>query len=178
MALTWSGTTLITDIRDGRAHYPEAAAQPSLRPGLCQVKSLCGQTITRTALSASIGPVCPNCADIRRRARRTASRPVTSQASGPTLAVAADANDSIAVNENRDISPTSHGSDKSSASEWHAFAAVLATMPDLIERLTAAHTPTPDGRRCTACTTPGQGTPHEEWPCIIASLAAEAAARA
>jgi anthranilate phosphoribosyltransferase len=58
---------------------------------------------------------------------------------------------------------------------WLAFAAVLATMPDLVERLMAAHTPTPDGRLCTACTTPGQGTPQAPWPCAIALVAAEAA---
>jgi hypothetical protein len=61
------------------------------------------------------------------------------------------------------------------AGDWRAFAAVLATMPDVIERLAAEHTPTPDGRWCTACTTPGRGTPQARWPCALAALAAEAA---
>lgn len=58
---------------------------------------------------------------------------------------------------------------------WRTFAAVLATMPDVIDRISAAHTPTPDGRWCTECTTPGRGTPHSPWPCVIAALATEAA---
>jgi hypothetical protein len=58
---------------------------------------------------------------------------------------------------------------------WRAFAAELATMPDVIERLLTAHTSTPDGRWCVACTTPGRGTPHAPWPCPIAVMAADAA---
>jgi hypothetical protein len=64
---------------------------------------------------------------------------------------------------------------ESGAGDWRAFAAVLATMPEVIERLAAEHTPTPDGRWCTACTTPGRGTPQAHWPCALAALAAEAA---
>jgi hypothetical protein len=59
--------------------------------------------------------------------------------------------------------------------DWRAFIAVLAAMPDLVERLMAAHTPTLDGRWCKGCTTPGRGTPHGRWPCVFAVLAAEAA---
>jgi hypothetical protein len=101
---------------------------------------------------------------------------VTSQASGPALAMAADTDRNILMNDNRAGDQGARGPKMSTAGELHRFAAVLATMPDLTERLTAAHTPTPDGRWCTACTSPGQGTPHREWPCIIAALA-EAAAR-
>ena len=61
------------------------------------------------------------------------------------------------------------------AADWRTFAAVLATMPDVIDRIAAAHTPTPDGKWCTECTTPGRGTPHSPWPCVIAALATEAA---
>ncbi len=50
--------------------------------------------------------------------------------------------------------------------DWRAFIAVLAAMPDLVERLMAAHTPTLDGRWCKGCTTPGRGTPHGRWPCV------------
>jgi hypothetical protein len=92
--------------------------------------------------------------------------------------MAAGTNGNITMNNNRAGDQGSRAPDISTADEWIRFAAVLATMPDLTERLAAAHTPTPDGRWCTACTSPGQGTPHREWPCVIAALAAEAAARA
>lgn len=58
---------------------------------------------------------------------------------------------------------------------WHSFAAELSTMPDVIERLTAVHRPTVDGRFCRACTTPGRGTPRVPWPCPLAVLARDAA---
>jgi len=76
---------------------------------------------------------------------------------------------------NRGVAPECGGPVMGLSREWRAFAAVLATMPDLVDRLLAAHTPTTDGRWCTACTSPGQGTPHAHWPCAIALLAAEAA---
>jgi hypothetical protein len=61
-----------------------------------------------------------------------------------------------------------------SALVWRAFAAELGTMPDVIERLSAIHRPTADGRHCRACTTPGRGTPNTPWPCPIAALIADA----
>ena len=39
------------------------------------------------------------------------------------------------------------------------LSAALAAMPDLRNRLLAAHVPDASGRRCRACTTPGTGTP-------------------
>lgn len=57
--------------------------------------------------------------------------------------------------------------------EWAAFVAVLAQMPDVVERLTVDHAPDGDGR-CPSCTTPGRGTAHIRWPCSLASLAADA----
>ena len=54
------------------------------------------------------------------------------------------------------------------------LSAALAAMPDLRNRLLAAHVPDASGRRCRACTTPGTGTPGEHWPCRIRE-AAEAA---
>jgi hypothetical protein len=75
MALTWSSTILITDLGYGRTHYPEGA-HSLLQPGPCQIKALCGRTITRTALAVPIGHVRPNCAAVRRPPQRgTASRP-------------------------------------------------------------------------------------------------------
>jgi hypothetical protein len=82
---------------------------------------------------------------------------------------------SLPIREDRDVEPESRGPMMRLTGDWRAFATVLVTMPELVERLMAAHTPTPDGRWCTACTTPGQGTPHAPWPCAIALLAAEAA---
>jgi hypothetical protein len=58
-------------------------------------------------------------------------------------------------------------------SNWHDFAAVLATMPDVIDKLSAEHVPTAEGR-CRACTTPGRGTPNARWPCSMAAMAREA----
>ncbi len=55
---------------------------------------------------------------------------------------------------------------------WHAFAAELGTMPDVIERLSAIHRPTVDGRLCRGCTAAGRGTPYLPWPCPIAALLA------
>jgi hypothetical protein len=62
----------------------------------------------------------------------------------------------------------------SAVGQWHAFAAVLATMPDVIERLSEIHRPTADGRWCRGCTTPGRGTLNTPWPCSIAALLADA----
>lgn len=57
---------------------------------------------------------------------------------------------------------------------WREFATELGTMPDVVERLSAIHRPTVDGRWCRGCTRPGGGAPHIRWPCSIAALLAHA----
>lgn len=52
--------------------------------------------------------------------------------------------------------------------------ALLAAHPDAVARLIRDHVPDPH-QRCRACTTPGTGTPHAHWPCILAGLARAAA---
>ena len=59
--------------------------------------------------------------------------------------------------------------------QWRAFAAELATRPDVIAGIRATHKATTDGALCTACTTPGRGTPQARWPCAILIVAVEAA---
>lgn len=58
--------------------------------------------------------------------------------------------------------------------QWRAFAAELATRPDMIAGIRATHKATADGALCTACTTPGRGTPQARWPCAIVIVAVEA----
>lgn len=53
---------------------------------------------------------------------------------------------------------------------WPEFVAELASTPDVVARLIAAHEPDAAGR-CVSCTTPGRGTPLVEWPCVLRRLA-------
>jgi hypothetical protein len=55
------------------------------------------------------------------------------------------------------------------ARAWARLIAQLALMPDVVERLRAAHADDGNGR-CRACTTPGRGTPQVRWPCGPASM--------
>jgi hypothetical protein len=64
----------------------------------------------------------------------------------------------------------------SAVGAWHAFAAELAKSADMIERLSAVHRPTVNGRWCRSCTTPGRGTQNTPWPCPIAVLLPHATA--
>lgn len=58
--------------------------------------------------------------------------------------------------------------------DWIRFAAALAAMPGVVDRLLGAHRDDGSGR-CRACTTPGRGTPSTAWPCGIAAVAGLAA---
>jgi hypothetical protein len=51
-----------------------------------------------------------------------------------------------------------------------SVAAVLAGMPDVVERLLADHTPDPHGR-CRACGRAGTGTPYVTSPCSLWTIA-------
>jgi hypothetical protein len=53
---------------------------------------------------------------------------------------------------------------------WSRFAAELAAMPDVIERLMREHVADGSGH-CRACTTPGRGTPASPWPCGLFAIA-------
>lgn len=53
------------------------------------------------------------------------------------------------------------------------FAAQLAAMPDVADRLLIAHIPDEHGR-CRACSTPGTGTPQAAWPCTLHASASAA----
>lgn len=64
--------------------------------------------------------------------------------------------------------------DRTERCRWHRLAAVLAEMPDVIERLLDIHLDAGCGR-CRACTRPGYGTPNAPWPCPTRKLADEAA---
>lgn len=59
------------------------------------------------------------------------------------------------------------------AAGWAGFVALLAEMPDVVERLTAEHVPDRNGR-CRECRVPGHGTPGAAWPCTLANLASAA----
>lgn len=54
---------------------------------------------------------------------------------------------------------------------WHRIVAEVATMPGVVERLTAEHTPDRHGR-CRVCTFAGHRV---VWPCTLSVLAAEGA---
>ncbi|GAA1269529.1 hypothetical protein GCM10009609_35750 [Pseudonocardia aurantiaca] len=54
--------------------------------------------------------------------------------------------------------------------QWNGVAHLLAGMPGAVARLSAEHRDGGHGR-CRACTTPGQGTPRDPWPCSMAKLA-------
>ena len=56
---------------------------------------------------------------------------------------------------------------------WTQLAQILATMPDVIDRLTREHVPD-ESSRCRGCTTPGTGRPNEPWPCSLRKLADQA----
>ena len=56
---------------------------------------------------------------------------------------------------------------------WAQLAQILATMPDVTERLAREHVPD-DGARCRGCTSPGTGQPQEPWPCPLRKLADQA----
>ena len=58
---------------------------------------------------------------------------------------------------------------------WTGFACELGRRPELIENVLREHTPTGDAL-CRACSSPGYGVPHQEWPCAFYSLATEALA--
>lgn len=57
-----------------------------------------------------------------------------------------------------------------SADSWTSLAGVLAEMPDVCRRLLAEHGCSASGH-CTACTTPGRGTPNTRYPCSLATIA-------
>jgi hypothetical protein len=56
-----------------------------------------------------------------------------------------------------------------------AAAELLARFGDP-ERTCLEHVPDED-RRCRACTTPGYGTPHAPWPCLLHIIATDAATK-
>lgn len=56
---------------------------------------------------------------------------------------------------------------------WNTFTEVLSWMPDVVDRMLAAHRPAENGR-CRCCTQPGTGVPHAPWPCPPHELAAAA----
>lgn len=55
---------------------------------------------------------------------------------------------------------------------WHTFAAVLAEMPDVYQRLLTEHVPIgTEPALCRRCTAAGTGHPCQPWPCTLAKLA-------
>lgn len=71
--------------------------------------------------------------------------------------------------DRRDMDPAPARDDPTE--RWRRIVAEVATMPGVVERLTAEHTPDRHGR-CRVCTVAGQGV---AWPCTLSVLAAEAA---
>jgi hypothetical protein len=65
--------------------------------------------------------------------------------------------------------------DADSAAAFQRLADALASMPAVIGRLLADHTPDGDGY-CRTCGRPGYGTPVVEHPCPVAALALTALA--
>jgi hypothetical protein len=63
--------------------------------------------------------------------------------------------------------------DRDESNRWAQLAQILATMPDVVQRLTFEHVPD-ENNRCRGCTLPGTGRPNEPWPCSLRKLAEQA----